>query len=93
MSIDSFLERVFRHLPHAPSSFEFKSWKSARPTAEGVGVLPGACDVDKMVARIQDVGGYTGNIDYVLESRVVESPTAAEPKALRGVVCGVVRRY
>ena len=73
MSAAAFLDRVFSNLPRSGGSFSFNAWRHAgRPTSEGVGILPGvSVDVDKMAARIMDVGNYKGNIDYVEESRVV----------------------
>ena len=73
MSAAAFLDRVFSNLPRVGGKFDFTAWRHAgRPTSEGVGVLPGiSVDVDKMAARIMDVGSYRGNIDFVEESRVV----------------------
>lgn len=86
MSAAAFLDRVFPHVPRlSPSRFSFEAWKHAgRPTQEGVGVLPGvSVDVDKMVARIMDVGAYRGNVDHVEESRIVAGPEHNPPQAVR----------
>jgi len=74
MSANPFLDRVFQHLPAYGGKFTYKAWSHARrPTSEGVGILPLAgVDVDKMAARIMDVGNYKGNIDYVQEGRVIK---------------------
>ena len=74
MSADPFLDRVFKNLPSYGGKFTYKAWQyNNRPTSEGVGILPLAgVDVDKMAARIMDVGNYKGNIDYVEEGRVIK---------------------
>ncbi len=71
MSADDFLDRVFRNLPRPGSRFEYAAWRHAgRPTQEGVGVLPASgVDVGRMAAAVLDLDHYTGNIDYVVESR------------------------
>jgi hypothetical protein len=73
MSASEFLDRVFKNLPSVGSRYDFNAWRHAgRPTSEGVGILPGVrVDVEKMAARVMDVGHYSGNIDFVVESRVV----------------------
>ena len=83
MSAAAFLDRVFSNLPRVGGKFDFNAWRHAgRPTSEGVGVLPGVTvDVDKMAARIMDVGNYRGNIDYVEESRVI-SGAHSGPKSV-----------
>ena len=87
MSAAAFLDRVFRTSPSARGSFHFDAWRhDGRPTREGVGVLPvPSVPVEKMAARIMDVGSYKGNIDYVVESRIVDGPENVPP--------GVVRFY
>ena len=72
MSSSAFLDRVFSNLPRVGGRFEFNAWRHAgRPTSEGVGILPmSGVDVDAVAGRIMDVGHYTGNIDYVVQSRV-----------------------
>ena len=83
MSAAAFLDRVFSNLPRVGGKFDFNAWRHAgRPTSEGVGVLPGVTvDVDRMAARIMDVGSYRGNIDYVEESRVI-SGAHSGPKSV-----------
>ncbi|MFT5686318.1 MAG: hypothetical protein ACI8RZ_007274 [Myxococcota bacterium] len=83
MSAAAFLDRVFSNLPRSGSKFSFNAWRHAgRPTSEGVGVLPVSVDLDKMVARIMNVGSYRGNIDYVEESRVVSDPAHVPPASV-----------
>lgn len=85
MSATPFLDRAFRHLPRVGSSFQFDTWKHpGRTTAEGVGVKPvTGLDVDRMAACIMNVDGYTGNIDYVVESRNIDDPRFQPPGAQR----------
>lgn len=85
MSATAFLDRVFRTSPSARGAFHFDAWRhDGRPTKEGVGILPvAAVPVDKMVARIMDVGSYKGNIDYVVESRAVPGPENEPPRVVR----------
>ena len=85
MSDTAFLDRVFANLPPGSGRFAFKAWKhGGKPTSEGVGVLPeSGVDVDKLVARIMDVGAYRGNIDYVAECRAVTDPRFVPPAAVR----------
>lgn len=86
MSAQAFIDRVLPVVPRLSSSrFSFEAWQHAgRPTREGVGVLPGlSVDVDQMVACITNVGAYTGNVDYVEESRVVDGPEHQPPGAVR----------
>jgi hypothetical protein len=86
MSANSFLDRVFAKLPAlSPGGTDFASWTfDRRPTNEGVGVVstPGL-DVERMAARVMDVGHYVGNVDYVVECRVVADPAAVPPTAVR----------
>lgn len=84
MSADGFLDRVFRNLPPTRGGFEYKHWRHANhPTSEGVGVLPGAVDVDAIAARIMDVDHYKGNIDYLDESRSIGDPRFVPPQQVR----------
>ncbi len=86
MSAAEFLDRLFRRVPASPGAkFSFASWNHAgRPTSEGFGMLPSpGIDVDRMVARIMDTGSYVGNIDYVVESRVIADPAYVPPAAVR----------
>ncbi len=71
MSSSAFLDRVFSNLPRLGGRFDFNSWRHAgRPTSEGVGILPmSGVDVDAVAARVMDVAGYVGNIDYVVACR------------------------
>ena len=82
MSANPFLDRAFAHLPRVGSSFQFQTWNHpGRTTAEGVGVVPmPGLDVDRMVTRILDLDHYTGNIDYVVESRRIADPRYEAPK-------------
>ena len=86
MSADSFLDRVFAKLPAlSPGANEFASWTFAgRPTNEGVGVVstPGL-DIERMAARVMDVGHYVGNVDYVVECHVIPDAAYTAPKAVR----------
>jgi hypothetical protein len=85
MSDTAFIDRVFANLPRVGAKYGFAAWKfGGRPTSEGVGVLPErGVDVEKLVARIMNVGAYVGNIDYVVESRVVADPKYVPPTAVR----------
>ena len=79
MSLDAFLDRVFRRLPALKNSptFAFDAWPFAdQPTKEGLGELPGRVDVDKVAARVLDVGHYVGNVDHVVECRLTKPATA-----------------
>lgn len=83
--MSDFVDRVFDHLPALGARFTFQSWRQAgRPTNEGVGVLPRAgVDVDAMVARVMDVDHYTGNVDFVVESRTIEDAKHSPPTSVR----------
>jgi hypothetical protein len=80
-----FLDRVMKHLPRgAPSSYHFECWRHGdKPTSEGVGLLP-VPDVDpgKLIAHILDVDHYVGNVDHVLEARVIKDPQLVPPKGV-----------
>ena len=86
MSAAPFLDRVFTHLPRIPiARGGFEAWSfQDRPTQEGVGVVPLRADPARMAARILDVGHYTGNVEHVVESRVI---------ADAGLPSGAVRFY
>ncbi len=73
MSAQAFIDRVFKNLPAVGRKFSFNAWRHAgRPTSEGVGINPMAgVNIEKMAERIMDTGHYPGNIDYVVETRVV----------------------
>ena len=86
MSASDFLDRVFPHVGDLSTSrFSFEAWRHAgRPTNEGVGLLPSvSVDVDAFAARVMDIAGYRGNIDYVEESRAIEGPEHDPPRAVR----------
>ncbi|MFT7624697.1 MAG: hypothetical protein ACI9WU_003886 [Myxococcota bacterium] len=84
MQSSEFLDRVFARLATPGNRFRFESWSvPGRPTAEGLGVLPVAVDVDAMVARILDVDHYCGNIDHVAESRSLPDPQLSLPEGVR----------
>ncbi len=86
MSANPFLDRLFQHVPrNSPSRFEFKSWRhGGRPTSEGFGLLPASgVDVDALAGRILDVGHYVGNIDYVVECRVIRDAAHELPNSVR----------
>jgi hypothetical protein len=85
MSADDFLDRVFRNLPRPGSRFEYAAWRHAgRPTQEGVGVLPASgVDVGRMAAAVLDLDHYTGNIDYVVEARIVPDARFTPPQTTR----------
>lgn len=82
MNSNPFLDRVFARLRPPSGSFTFESWRSGRPTAEGLGVLPVPIDVEAMVRRIMDVDHYRGNIDHVLDSRTVPDPACSPPASV-----------
>jgi len=84
MSSAAFVDRVFRNLPRIGGGFAFASWKhSGKITKEGVGILSTAVDVEKMTARVMDVGAYRGNIDFVEACRVIQDPAFSPPKSVR----------
>lgn len=82
---EEFLDRVFQRVPATlGSGFDFQPWRHAgRPTSEGLGMLATSVSVDALAARILDVDHYTGNIDYVVESRVVPGPPHDPPRQVR----------
>jgi len=85
VSASDFLDRVFQHVPRStPTRYDFKSWRHAgRPTSEGFGLLPvSGVDVDAYAARVMDVGRYVGNIDYVVEGRVLADPRHEPPRSV-----------
>ncbi len=84
MSAASFLDRVFRNLPRVGSGFEYKHWRHAgHPTSEGVGILPGAVNVDSIARCIMDIDHYMGNIDHLVESRSIKDPRFEPPGMVR----------
>lgn len=80
-----FLDRVFKKLPRSGSSFQFEHWNfGGRPTDEGVGMLNVAgIDPDRLIARVMDVGSYVGNVDHVIESRVISDTRFTPPAQVR----------
>ena len=85
MSADPFLDRLFRNLPRVGSRFEHVSWRhDGRPTSEGVGVLPASgVDVERMAAAVLDLDHYAGNIEFVVDARVVPDPRFTPPATTR----------
>jgi hypothetical protein len=84
MSSDPFVDRVFANLPSVGGAFSWRSWShGGNPTKEGVGVLPGSADVDKMTACIMDVDHYKGNIDFLDESRSIADGRFQPPAQVR----------
>lgn len=85
MSAEAFVDRVFGNLPSHRGGFEVRTWRhNSRPTKEGVGVLPSSgVDVDAFAARVLDLDHYQGNIDFVVECRVVPDDRFVPPAATR----------
>lgn len=84
-------EFVRRVLERAKSSgvreYTFHSWSApGKVTQEACGLLPvPGADAAKILGRVMDVGRYVGNVDHVVECRVVPPPAGAQasPGAVR----------
>jgi hypothetical protein len=84
MSSNAFVDRVFANLPPVGSRFDYRAWKhGGNPTSEGVGVLPGAANVDALAARILDLDHYKGNLDFLDECRTIADPRFQAPTQIR----------
>lgn len=83
--VSAFLDRVFKNLPAANTSFAFKSWPQAgKPTEEGVGMMPlSGVSPEAIVKRVMDVDHYKGNIDHVIENRSIKDARFTPPQAVR----------
>ncbi len=77
MEHKEFVQRVLQRLPSGkPTAFSFQSWKhGGRPTAEGFGIMPIAgVDPDRIMAAVMALQDYVGNVEHVVESRVISDP-------------------
>ena len=75
MSADSFLDRVFEHIPDlSREKFNYTSWRfEKRPTGEGVALVPESdVDVEKIIACILNVEAYPQNVRYVESTEVLQ---------------------
>lgn len=80
-----FLDRVMKHLPRGPlNGYHFESWRFGdKPTSEGLGLLPVPdADPEKIVACILDVDHYVGNVDHVMEARIIPDAQLVPPKSV-----------
>lgn len=85
MEHEAFVQRVLRHLPANPGSFQFFQWPhGGRPTAEGVGIMsiPGV-DPAKVIEAVMDVDHYVPNVDHVGQCRAVNDPRFVPPEKVR----------
>ncbi len=83
-----FLKRVLEQVPsHGTgiTDWVFKRWSvPGKVTEETVGLLPvPGVDAKKFLARVMDVGHYTGPIPHVSESRAVADPAYLPPEKQR----------
>lgn len=86
MELDSFVERVFQHLPsRKPSAFQSAAWNHAgRPTQEAVVIMPIAgVDPAKIIDAVMDVDHYVGNIEHVAACRSIADDRFKPPAAVR----------
>jgi hypothetical protein len=86
MAAEAFVDRVFQRIPRiAPREYTFLHWNhGGRPTDEGLGLLPApGVDVDKIVAAVQDLDHYKGNIDHVAECRAIADARFSPPARIR----------
>lgn len=86
MESQAFVDRLFQRLPRLPpTDYVFFHWNhGGRPTDEGFGLLPvPGLDSAKVIAAIMDVGAYVGNVEHVVESRVIADSRYAPPQAVR----------
>lgn len=80
-----FLKRVIEKIPaNKPSNYHFDSWKSGRPTSEGLGLLPmPGIDGEKLFQCVMDVDHYVGNIAHVVECRTIDDSNYSQPESVR----------
>lgn len=77
MEHTDFVQRALARMPSSkPSTFSFQSWKHAgRPTDEGFGIMPiPGVDPDKIMSAVMALEDYVGNVEHVVESRVIKDP-------------------
>lgn len=83
---EQFIERVIQQLPAtAPTTFTFKHWPfGGRPTEEAFALMPiPGADPEKLIDAVMDLDHYTGNIDHVVESRIIADPRFQLPEHVR----------
>ncbi len=83
----AFLQRVFAHLPKAPTEeYTFQPWEVAgNPTKEGFGLLrvePGV-DPEAVIARIMAVDQYKANLARLQDCRSIPDPRFKAPGSVR----------
>lgn len=84
--MSEFVQRVLKRVKaDGVNDYVIDHWKVAdRPTKEAVGLLPvPGADPEKVIARVMDVGRYVGNVEHVVECRVIEDASYDPPKSVR----------
>lgn len=84
--MSEFVKRVLeRAKPTGIREYQFMSWPvPGKATSEAVGLLPlPGVDGKRVLERVMDVGRYVGNVDHVVESRVVQDAHHKPPEVVR----------
>src|SRR5687768_17331741 len=83
--MNDFVKRVLERARPNVREYTFASWSAAgKTTQEALGLLPVPnADAEKVLTRVMDVGRYVGNIDHVVECRVVPDAAHQPPNAVR----------
>lgn len=81
-----FVERVMKRVKsEGVADYVFEHWSvGGKASDEAMGLLPvPGADPEKVMARVMDVGRYVGNVEHVVECRVIPDDAYDPPRSVR----------